>query len=42
MYRIRRRNYWRLGRRCKVDVNRDFTEFEGELCGDLGRDGKKM
>jgi len=32
----------RLGQRWKDDLNRDFTDFEGEICGDLGVDGKMM
>jgi hypothetical protein len=33
---------WRHGRREKDDMNRDFTEFEVERCGELGVDGRKM
>jgi len=31
---------WRLGRRWKDDLNRDFIEFEGEMFGDFFVDGR--
>ena len=33
---------WRRGRRLKEDVNRDFTEFEGQMFGDLGVECRMM